>query len=1147
MVESAKLSECLNDQWVNIKHSLDCNEHLDPNIWPSDIYNVISPLRHSSAYSKLHPALFQPGGLTVHIIAPSLFYPHLLLQSKWQGISCPECYSSDRIRNHGWEDRFRSVSTLGRLQLLKVKRFRCVKCPEAGKLDRIFTALDSHLMEKVYPPILRAIYPYRVLPRRTVDVAVIELVREQQANRVSFLGSSKILNSLMHCNYAHCIKISLLFAFWNPFCAPAKQLINSLPDYALWPVVPITNDCISNLYSMEMSRQEPLIWSYLSNLGGNTIKLDHTFDIANFGRVSGTRGTSCMFYSFLAVMNEFGEVIGFWFCFSKSLEELRRQFMDLSRRDNVDVSVVYTDNPKSDSAFLKSIFGDNVCVFRDVFHLFHDFFKLCNPRSSIRKEFMAELSNAFYYVSEGDIQTLKTKLIQSGRKTIDQAEKLHLSWIRLQKGVRKYLKRPADIVENLLQLQKNYSTTDCFKPSIIKLFAETIQNLNNGMYGIADSDITQHVESFNDEFFSTQGTSILESLHRFKEMFFVGCQSRVPTLHFRACDMVIRWNLHRARVVRGLKILNIYDLQLLSDISTLFEELKTLDMVRPVSLRQWKSLSSKWRGRPDSPRHEMFGALRAFYSETWYKEVLSCANSVPSLSIDQGLPLFEFNDQYQQFRLYTPILPKPVCNDEEKRFFWCLWYNKFKLKHNGPPLEDDAIYREIKNCPKSFFVTFAQLWSKVVLNFTFTDGFQLDGFQLNHGTLLVDMHFSFRTYSTQLKFDLSQLFLKSDRHLHGYVKDTIKPMMDAVRQKGWNVDQRKEFNNHKIPLLPTSKDVDPYGQAELDVFERHYVFGFESSPPMNIPNACGHTRHLQQLPPENQLSHLVAILPATTRTVNSGDCIACHLDHRRRTNIDVIKCPLRKYVQHRTKDSFPPKRRMTASGKPESIVRAATKEWLLTPVDSYPRPSVLVKSIGLSAENCTPFDNDFIRRLGRMRQNVPGNGHCQSFAIYVGLMRYSGSQVFTSRKIVAGVKALKEIIAQEYFDRQLALPSRSIQDKFCDDNLEDWELYFQHFRDDDVLKSCDQNAWGNDSTLCITAAVIQRTIHVLYVDETPSGDIVLSGSTFIPKVKSNRKFVANTFGGAVNCFLYINNGHGDHDIAQDIVLILRNNHYEALI
>jgi hypothetical protein len=102
--------------------------------------------------------------------------------------------------------------------------------------------------------------------------------------------------------------------------------------------------------------------------------MDHTFWVAKFVREA---NGNQFYYAMLTVMNEYAEVMGFYFCSSKCLYELKEEMTLMNSRyaEGQNIKVVYTDNARADEMFLRSVFGASIQVKRDIFHVLNDYFK----------------------------------------------------------------------------------------------------------------------------------------------------------------------------------------------------------------------------------------------------------------------------------------------------------------------------------------------------------------------------------------------------------------------------------------------------------------------------------------------------------------------------------------------------------------------------------------------------------------------------------------------------------------------------------------------------------------------------------------------------------------------------------------------------
>ena len=85
---------------------------------------------------------------------------------------------------------------------------------------------------------------------------------------------------------------------------------------------------LRNLAVSQNKTIEPFIRSQMSSLKGSILKFDHTFWGAKFVRQG---GEEC-FTSILTIMNEKSQLLGLYFCTSKSLAEVREELCLVAAR-----------------------------------------------------------------------------------------------------------------------------------------------------------------------------------------------------------------------------------------------------------------------------------------------------------------------------------------------------------------------------------------------------------------------------------------------------------------------------------------------------------------------------------------------------------------------------------------------------------------------------------------------------------------------------------------------------------------------------------------------------------------------------------------------------------------------------------------------
>ena len=115
--------------------------------WSTYSYKSINPSMWTLKVGhKVHAAMYQPGSITIHMIDPELFFPHLMQNRK---IVCPVC--KGQAYKDGFEHGFRTLTSTFNVELLKVQRYRCVNCKSVdGKhISKSFSALNRYFISVV--------------------------------------------------------------------------------------------------------------------------------------------------------------------------------------------------------------------------------------------------------------------------------------------------------------------------------------------------------------------------------------------------------------------------------------------------------------------------------------------------------------------------------------------------------------------------------------------------------------------------------------------------------------------------------------------------------------------------------------------------------------------------------------------------------------------------------------------------------------------------------------------------------------------------------------------------------------------------------------------------------------------------------------
>jgi hypothetical protein len=309
------------------------------------------------------------------------------------------------------------------------------------------------------------------------------------------------------------------------------------------------------------------------------------------------------------------------------LQELEKEFTLFVQRASIgNIEVIYTDNPKQDSNFLKKIFGPNVQVLRDLFHAIQDIAKRCRKKSPWFGKFLNEVSNCFFFLNKADYD--REMGIQMSRTSEEDIHIFDKFWKRNHR-IRKHVYEPLEIASKLCFVWDKYQNVDLYTSEFNSYMKSLVDSLENGdlNFGVdmpllsppdgesilndngensADDTIddndddSEHkddeCDEFRDEFseiirfddidhinvgtenepyyITTRSTSQLECLHRWIVKVFEGHSFSAKTSHLIIVSLVYRWNRSKGKKFRNDNTpYTCFDPALMHDIATLMSHL----------------------------------------------------------------------------------------------------------------------------------------------------------------------------------------------------------------------------------------------------------------------------------------------------------------------------------------------------------------------------------------------------------------------------------------------------------------------------------------------------------------------------------------------------------------------------------------------
>lgn len=134
-----------------------------------------------------------------------------------------------------------------------------------------------------------------------------------------------------------------------------------------------SNDIIARCFIITFQKNEDFYTEQMINLNvGSCISLDHTFKIvSNIGYLRSDGKWVTLYSSILIVLNKIGQVVGWQFTKTNSMDEVKLLLANIDERiQDFDKEhfTIYTDNCCQNLAKLKATFGNEINVKLDLFH-----------------------------------------------------------------------------------------------------------------------------------------------------------------------------------------------------------------------------------------------------------------------------------------------------------------------------------------------------------------------------------------------------------------------------------------------------------------------------------------------------------------------------------------------------------------------------------------------------------------------------------------------------------------------------------------------------------------------------------------------------------------------------------------------------------
>lgn len=292
--------------------------------WANFSFQTINHIVHGINMSddNLKKADVSVPSTLCYIVCPHTFFPKIM---EGVAITCPSCKSGDQVIMDGWSKGFRVCHDIGGYKLIKARRYKCKECTARSDVKgTYFSSLNEHVVAS-YHPLIRASLPFIVYGRGAYMRPLVRMITAMKDQGLSFNGIHAALKSVQGTMDLELAKGMMEMAKTLSHISETRQdngfLQNSfvLDLQSFKPASRcVGRERVRDLYCSSAERMLPFMDSYMLQLGGHILKIDHTFAVCKFIR-SKTSDTKQAYAAFFTVMNGCQEVIAYYFVQSKWL------------------------------------------------------------------------------------------------------------------------------------------------------------------------------------------------------------------------------------------------------------------------------------------------------------------------------------------------------------------------------------------------------------------------------------------------------------------------------------------------------------------------------------------------------------------------------------------------------------------------------------------------------------------------------------------------------------------------------------------------------------------------------------------------------------------------------------------------------------
>ncbi|KAI3650243.1 hypothetical protein MP228_004907 [Amoeboaphelidium protococcarum] len=433
-----------------------------------------------------------------------------------------------KVTHAGWSSVGpRKVVGLGQSYYVMYKRYKCSLCNKEfrGLDDRITQYLPAHIAAQL---------PCVLLDNSILDKGLVMFLDRQIMKGMSFEGVVDLLNEMFHTDYQqkHLAytsaavymrkKTSSAVRFQNPGLIEPFGDFDDLSQYN--GVIP-SSKALKKFYLKSQSDQYDLKNAQIVATTGNVLSGDHTFKAA---KVPISKSQQ-IFEGLYSLVNEFGQVIGYWLVAGKSLKDLKAEFSDLRARyemkGEAGPSAFYTDlcctERETLQQYLPSLFTEKDSqqqrVLLDVWHFMERY--PVSKKSHMYPIFAAMLRDAIFICSDDDLAAIKSVLLKRGVNQ-DLQQLLKRSYLVSNNRVRRMIPR-ADVlsgrVDDVVQIFRQ-ADSEFIHDGVMKKHLLNMKHVQEGCLSDPDGvPLYMEIKSGSDDTFKQykcfRGSSQQEGYH----------------------------------------------------------------------------------------------------------------------------------------------------------------------------------------------------------------------------------------------------------------------------------------------------------------------------------------------------------------------------------------------------------------------------------------------------------------------------------------------------------------------------------------------------------------------------------------------------------------------------------------------------------